>query len=133
MPSALPTVDPGDGQQDQLRAMVDLVVPADDYPSASQAGSLDFLARYLDDRPDLRGRLTNLVRRFAARRVHLSGSTDLSDEITESEDWRWFAGLVNSGFYGDPVRSMTPISGHWTSAPDLKCCGRTTRAGVTTQ
>lgn len=113
MPSAPSTAEPWDGQRNQLRAMVDLVVPADDHPSAGQAGSLDFLARYLGDRPDLRGRLTDLVRRFAAGPAGSSGSTGLPDEIAQSEDWRWFAGLVNAGYYGDPGNGGNAGAASW--------------------
>ena len=44
-----------------LRRLVDLVVPADEFPSAGEAGGLDFVAGYLGERPDLQPRLDGLL------------------------------------------------------------------------
>ena len=107
MDSELPAVDPWDGLRDRLCALVDLVVPADDFPSASQAGGLEFLDRYLGDRPDLCARLLGLVRRVA------SSPAGLTDELAGSEDWRWFAGLVNAGYYGDPGNGGNAGAASW--------------------
>ena len=71
-----------------LRPLIDLVVPADEYASASDAGGLDFLTGYLAERPDLRPRLEGLL---------------AAAEPTEHPDWVWFAELVNGGFYADPT------------------------------
>jgi choline dehydrogenase-like flavoprotein len=70
-----------------LRTLVDLVVPADEFASAGEAGGLDFLQRYLAERPDLRARLDGLL---------------AAADPTTHPDWDWFAGLVNGGFYADP-------------------------------
>jgi choline dehydrogenase-like flavoprotein len=72
----------------RLRALVDLVVPADEFPSAGEAGGLDFLERYLGERPDLRPRLAGLLE---------------SAQPTAEPDWDWFAELVSGGFYADPA------------------------------
>ena len=71
-----------------LRTLVDLVVPADEFPSAGEAGGLDFLTGYLTERPDLRPRVE-----------HLMGAPD----PTAHPDWDWFAELVNGGYYADPA------------------------------
>jgi len=67
----------------RLRALVDEVLPADDHPSASDAGALDFLASVLDDRPDWADRI----------RAVLDGD--------DGDDRDWFAELVSAGYYAD--------------------------------
>ncbi|HYI55768.1 MAG TPA: GMC oxidoreductase [Microlunatus sp.] len=71
-----------------LGRLVDLVVPADEFPSAGEAGALDFLDRYLRERADLRPRLAGLL---------------AAADPTTHPDWDWFAGLVNGGYYADPA------------------------------
>jgi len=72
---------------DRLRTLLDLVIPADDWPSASGAGGEAFLERYLEERPDLRPRVADLV--------------NSADPVREPA-WPWFAELVSAGFYADP-------------------------------
>lgn len=72
----------------RLRTLIDLVVPADELPSASEAGGTDFLAGYLAERPDLVARLDALL---------------ASADPTAAADWPWFAALVSGGFYADPA------------------------------
>lgn len=77
------TIDGFGDQTARLEAMVDLVIPPDEFPSATQAGALAFLAGYLRERPDLRPRLDRLISRCAA-----AGSeawSELSVEVTVSE------------------------------------------------
>lgn len=89
--------------RDVLTTMIDAVVPADDFPSASQAGGLDFLDRYLAERPDLMPRLDDLVRRWMA-----APGAD-----PESPDWLWFAELVNAGYYADPGNGGNRDGASW--------------------
>ncbi|MCJ1715788.1 GMC oxidoreductase [Curtobacterium sp. VKM Ac-2922] len=70
---------------DRLTALVDVVVPEDDHPSASQAGALGFLDSVLADRPDWLARFEDVA-------AHGTGSTH----------WDWFAELVVGGYYADP-------------------------------
>ena len=81
-----------------LRRLVDLVVPADEFPSAGDAGGLDFLAGYLTERPDLRPRLEQL--------------TAVPDP-TAHPDWDWFAALVNAGYYADPANGGNRSGESW--------------------
>lgn len=81
-----------------LSILVDLVIPADDFPSASQAGAVEFLRRYLRERPDLRPRVAALVS---------------SEDPTESTDWSWFAALVSAGYYGDPGNGGNADAASW--------------------
>ena len=92
----------GDGED--LRRLIDLVVPADAFPSAAEAGGLGFLDGYLSERPDLRPRLDVLLR---------------ADDPTTHPEWHWFAGLVNGGFYADPANggNRGGESGGWSTGP----------------
>ncbi len=74
-------------RRERLAMLADMVVPEDDWPSASKAGALRFLAGILRDRPDWGARLDALI---------------AADDATEHEAWPWFARLVSGGFYADP-------------------------------
>lgn len=113
-----------------LTALADAVVPADDYPSASQAGALTFLRRaFRDGQPGQRlAAFLDLVRRQAhvlrcdpaadAARVlrALEDSALENDEPVDGApdgrmpggrapdggaEVRWFASLVSAGYYAD--------------------------------
>lgn len=70
----------------RLQSLVDRIVPADEYPSASEAGALEFLASVLDERPDWLDRVRAVV--------------DGHDQ-DDDPDWAWFAGIVAAGYYAD--------------------------------
>lgn len=82
-----------------LRALLDLVVPADEYPSASEAGGVEHLRRRLAERPDWVSRVTGLV---AA-----------GDAATDHADWPWFAQLVNGGYYADEANGGNAGQASW--------------------
>ncbi|WP_243062183.1 GMC oxidoreductase [Humibacter sp. RRB41] len=82
----------------ELVALVDLVVPADDWPSASQSGALTFLARALHDRPEWAGRMRELLD---------------ADRPTEHAEWEWFAELVSGGFYADEANGGNADARSW--------------------
>lgn len=69
----------------RLVTLMDEIVPADEHPSASQAGGAGYLASLLAERPDWLERFTDVAR-------HGPGS----------EHWDWFAELVAGGYYADP-------------------------------
>ena len=81
-----------------LRRLIDLVVPADEFPSAGAAGGLDFHAGYLIERPELRPRLERLT---------------AVPEPTAHPDWDWFAALVNGGYYADPANGGNRGGASW--------------------
>ena len=83
---------------ESLRRLVDQVVPADEFPSGSEAGGLDFLAGYLSERPDLRDRVEQLV---------------TAADPTAHPDWNWFAELVNGGYYADPANGGNRGGASW--------------------
>ena len=108
-----------DGFGDQtvwLEAMVDLVIPADDFPSASRAGALAFLASYLGERPDLRSRLDRLISSCATTALEVGSELSaviVDSTIVDSEDWRWFAELVSAGYYSDPAQGGNADAASW--------------------
>ena len=122
-------------QQEILRALVDRIIPADDYPGAWQAGVGNYLARQFegDLRPvleDYGAGLTALeaesVARFQRSFILLSGEeqdTVLSHietgEVLTAWDvspTRFFNLLVNTtaeGFYSDPEQGGNRDAGSW--------------------
>ncbi|WP_144711657.1 GMC oxidoreductase [Curtobacterium pusillum] len=83
---------------DRLRALVDRVVPADEYPSASGAGALDFLATVLAERPEWLDRVRAVV-----------GGADTEDD----PDWVWFVELVATGYYADAANGGNAGERSW--------------------
>jgi choline dehydrogenase-like flavoprotein len=91
---------PFENQSAALVALVDLVVPRDDFPSASESGALDFLERMLAERPEWTERLTSLIA--------LGPS-----QAPGSEHWSWFAQLVSGGYYADPANGGNNDAASW--------------------
>lgn len=97
---------------DLLTTVIDTVVPADDFPSASAAGGLEFLHRIRDrERPDWSRRINAVVARLdaAAWRTAGTGFTGLDGDgrrrvlagVAEDPEVDWFVRLINLGYYGD--------------------------------
>jgi hypothetical protein len=94
---------------ERLRVAIDAVVPADDFPSASEAGGLRFWSLITgSERPDWTDRviavLALLDRRSGAlfARLDVDAGSAVLDGLVEDPDFVWFAQLVNAGFYADP-------------------------------
>ncbi|GAB3393692.1 GMC family oxidoreductase [Humibacter soli] len=81
-----------------LVTLVDLVVPADDWPSAFQAGATAFLTGMLNERPEWAGRIRSLLD---------------AERPTEHPEWEWFAQLVSGGFYADPANGGNAGAASW--------------------
>lgn len=81
---------------DRLVALVDTVVPADDHPSASQAGAMVFLQSLLFERPEWGARFD-----------------DVAEHGTTSAHWDWFAELVAGGHYADPANGGNADAASW--------------------
>lgn len=79
----------------RLRTLVDEVVPADAFPSASQAGALDFLSGVLAEHPDWLDRVRAVV----------AG--------TDEADTAWFADLVATGYYADAANGGNADERSW--------------------
>src|ERR671913_156007 len=75
-------------EAERLRVAIDAVVPADDFPSASQAG----------------GRFADLD--AGARAAVLDG-------LVHDPEYVWFAQLVNAGFYADPANGGNDDAVSW--------------------
>ena len=97
-------------ETDRLAVAIDSVIPADDFPSASQAGGLRFWARLTEsERPEWADRVTLVLDlldvrsggRFAA--LDAAAREAVLDGLDDDPDYAWFAELVNAGFYADPA------------------------------
>jgi choline dehydrogenase-like flavoprotein len=96
-------------EAERLRVVIDAVVPADDFPSASQAGGLQFWSQITaTERPEWADRaivvLDLLDRRCGGRFADLEADAraGVLDDVVDEPDYLWFAQLVNAGFYADP-------------------------------
>ena len=94
---------------ERLRVAIDAVVPADDFPSASQAGGLRFWSLITEiERPEWADRviavLDLLDRQSGGRFAGLDAGSRMAvlDGLVHDPDYVWFAQLVNAGFYADP-------------------------------
>lgn len=114
---------------DLLTTVIDAIVPADDYPSASAAGGLDFLRRIREsERPDWSRRISSVVARIdaAAWQVGGNGFIGLDGEgreaalasVADDPDFGWFARLVNYGYYGDGPRPAAWQMIDWHPEPE---------------
>lgn len=110
------------GADRQLRALIDAIVPADGYPSASAAGGLGFLTAILTvEKPQWRARVDGLLELVKAACPPGRELTDLDpaeqvqvlDSLTDHPDYRWFALLVNSGYYADPANGGNRDARSW--------------------
>ncbi|TWD84742.1 choline dehydrogenase-like flavoprotein [Kribbella amoyensis] len=89
-------------QRDILTRLADLVVPADDFPSAGEAGVVGFVERVVGvDRPDW---LSRVVRALA-----VAGDDPVLDDVLPDRDGAWLVRLVAQGFYaGDGYDGELP-------------------------
>ena len=98
---------------DLLTVLVDTIVPADEWPSAAASGGLGFLHRILTtDRCEWLPRTRDAVRAVlaAARELGVGDFASAADAerlrvldvLAEDPDYRWFATLVQHGYYADP-------------------------------
>ena len=98
-----------EAEAERLRVAIDAVVPADDFPSASEAGGLRFWSLITgSERPEWADRviavLDLLDRRSGGRFAGLDvdARAAVLDGLVDDPDFVWFAQLVNAGFYADP-------------------------------
>ena len=107
-------------QSERLRVAIDAVVPADDFPSASQAGGVRFLSRLAEsERPEWADRIIAVLDlldsrsggRFAA--LDASAREDVLDGLVDDPEYRWFAHLVSAGFYADPANGGNDEAVSW--------------------
>jgi Gluconate 2-dehydrogenase subunit 3 len=94
---------------ERLLVAIDAVVPADDFPSASQAGGLRFWSQVTaSERPEWSDRATGVLdtldRQSGGKFADLDPDARQAvlDSLLNDPDYLWFADLVNAGFYADP-------------------------------
>jgi choline dehydrogenase-like flavoprotein len=104
----------------RLLVAIDAVVPADDFPSASQAGGVRFLSRLAEsERPEWADRIIAVLDlldsssggRFAA--LDAGARQGVLDGLAEDPEYRWFAHLVSAGFYADPANGGNDAAASW--------------------
>lgn len=93
-----------------LASVLDTIVPADEYPSATTAGALDSLERVAAEDPGAATRIQVVLQAIesaaaATGRPFEALDPDervaVLDRLADHEDYRWFALLVADGFYAD--------------------------------
>jgi hypothetical protein len=95
--------------EERMRSAVDAIVPADGFPSASQAGSLGFWEAMLaGERPQWRHRVAAVLDLLD---VAAGGSFPALDHdrqqlvlerVAADPDYVWFASMTNYAFYAEP-------------------------------
>ena len=109
-----------EAESERLLVAIDAVVPADDFPSASQAGGVRFLSRLAEsERPEWADRIIAVLDlldsrsgdRFAA--LDASAREDVLDGLVDDPEYRWFAHLVSAGFYADPANGGNDEAVSW--------------------
>jgi choline dehydrogenase-like flavoprotein len=114
---------PGIGP-DFLAALVDTIVPGDEWPSAAASGGLGFLHGILTgDRKEWLPRMRDAVHAVAgaSRELRLTdfASADETDRLrvldalTDDPDYRWLATLVQHGYYADPANGGNAEGASW--------------------
>ena len=107
-------------ESERLLVAIDAVVPADDFPSASQAGGARLLSRLAEsERPEWADRIIAVLDlldsrsggRFAA--LDASAREDVLDGLVDDPEYRWFAHLVSAGFYADPANGGNDEAVSW--------------------
>jgi choline dehydrogenase-like flavoprotein len=104
-----------------LTTLLDDLIPADEFPSAVEAGGLDFLATLLAERPDLQQRVAAVLDLLgpaggdgsylsAAPQERAARLTALGDH----GDWSWFVDLVQGGYYADPANGGNAGARSWS-------------------
>lgn len=113
-----------DVSPDLITAVVDTIIPADDYPSASAAGALTFWWRVLTgDRREWVPRVRRVLTAVegTSRRLVGSGFVAATDQnrlrvletLIDHRDYRWFATLVNDAYYADPGNGGNSGAASW--------------------
>ena len=94
-----------------LICLLDAIVPADDFPSATAAGGLAFLRSAFTERDDWIERAASVLALIEAASNRFgqpfSALTDpqrqtVLDVLAPHANYGWFAALINAGYYGDP-------------------------------
>jgi len=107
-------------ESERLLVAIDAVVPADDFPSASQAGGVRFLSALTEsERPEWADRIIAVLDlldsrsggRFAA--LDVGAREAVLDSVADDPEYRWFAHLVSAGFYADPANGGNDEAVSW--------------------
>jgi choline dehydrogenase-like flavoprotein len=108
----------------RLRALLDAIVPADEYPSASDAGGPKFLRGVLGERPDWVSRIAQVLDAVDAAALESAGGTlaDIApatriavlDRLVNDAEYAWLAQLVCGGYYADDANEGNRGLASWS-------------------
>ncbi len=117
-------------EQSTLAAVADRIIPADEYPSASDCGAVMFIDRLLA--VDLANRALELkaglaaLNRFAqeklgslfcelsvAQQDELLNLIDLGSDLAIRQFFNWLVELVLEGYYSDPANGGNEAAVSW--------------------
>ncbi|MFC9691180.1 GMC oxidoreductase [Kribbella sp. NPDC056951] len=124
-----------ESQQQVLEHLAALAIPADDYPSAAEAGAVEFIERVLTtDRPDWRPRIDRALAVAEKAMSAGQGEAALAGVLADG-DGAWLVRLIAQGYYaGESAWSMVgwraDVAGEWDAvSTDLTLTPRSALAG----
>lgn len=107
-------------EAERLLVAIAAIVPGDDYPSASEAGGLQFWSRITaTERPEWSDRVIavlDLLDRRSGRDfadLDPGAQQTVLDSLADDPEYVWFAQLVNAGFYADPANGGNDDAVSW--------------------
>ena len=107
-------------EAERLRVAIDAVVPADEFPSASEAGGLRFWSLLtVTERPEWADRVIAVLDLLDGRaggrfaELQVEERVAVLDGLVDDPDYVWFAQLVNAGFYADPANGGNDDGASW--------------------
>ena len=108
---------------DALRALCDAIVPSDDYPSATESGSLRLLGMILTEKPEWLPRIDSVLVSSAQASETLFGQplvelapadrSTVIDSLAGDTAYDWFVWLVHGGYYADPGNGGNDGAASW--------------------
>ncbi|MFK4084625.1 GMC oxidoreductase [Kribbella sp. NPDC020789] len=92
-----------EAQRQVLERLAELAVPADDYPSAAEAGAVEFVERVLTtDRPDWHARVDCAL--ALAGQAITRPDDEALEAVLADGDGAWLVRLIAQGYYADEAR-----------------------------
>ncbi|MER7250621.1 GMC oxidoreductase [Kribbella sp. NPDC000426] len=108
----------------QLRVLLDVIVPRDEYPSAAEAGGEDFVRTALRERPDWSHRVERVLRLIdeaalasyggAFGDIGSAAQTAVLDQLTDDPDYVWLAQLIWGGYLADDGKGGERQPASWS-------------------
>jgi choline dehydrogenase-like flavoprotein len=116
----MPRMNALEAEAGRLQVAIDAIVPADDFPSASEVGGLRFWSLITgSERPDWADRVIAVLDLLDRRSggqfagLEIGARAAVLDGLAEDPDFVWFAQMVNTGFYADPDNGGNDGAASW--------------------